>query len=367
MLNLDEMYMQRAFELAELALGRTNPNPLVGAVIVKDGEIIGEGYHHKAGTPHAEIHALRQASETACGATLYVTLEPCCHYGKTPPCTDAIIEAGLKRVVVAMKDPNPIVAGKGISRLQEAGISVQVGVLEQQARRLNEVFIKHILTGMPFVAIKTAMSIDGKIACSSGDSKWMTNEAARLHVHRLRNIYDAIMVGIGTVLIDNPRLNTRLPNEAGQDPVRVILDTYLQIPLQSNIVKTASQRTIIFCSDQADPKKEKQLIDAGIEIHKLDAKNGNVPLDKALRKLYELQICSVMVEGGGEVNASLVNQRLVDKIYSFVGAKIVGGKGSPTPVGGTGIQNMNEALLLSSIEIQRFGDDLLITGYPIIG
>jgi len=357
--------MHRALELAKKALGCTNPNPMVGAVLVKNGGILGEGYHQKAGTPHAEIHALRQAEDAARGATIYVSLEPCSHFGRTPPCADALVNAGVGRVVIAMKDPNPKVAGQGIRKLQEAGIVVTVGVLEEEARKLNEVFLKHILTQLPFVAIKTAMTMDGKIACESGDSQWITNEASREYVHRLRHIYDAILVGIGTVLKDNPRLNTRLKNEVGRNPIRVVIDTFLDTPMQSNIVKTAElQKTIIFCSDQVEAEKERQLVDAGIEIHKIDVEQGYLPLEKALRILYELGICSVLVEGGGEINGTLVNDRLVDKFYSFIGSKVIGGRRSPTPVGGSGIQRMEDAILLNSIEVQRFGNDVLLISYP---
>lgn len=365
MLHTDEFYMHRALELAQKALGCTNPNPMVGAVIVKHDKVIGEGYHQKAGTPHAEIHALRQAGDAARGAALYVSLEPCSHFGRTPPCADALIQAGVDKVVIAMKDPNPKIAGAGIRKLQDAGIRVVVGVLEKEARKLNEVFLRHILTGLPFVAIKTAMTMDGKIACESGDSKWITNEASREYVHRLRNIYDAILVGIGTVLKDNPHLNTRLKNEVGRNPIRVIIDTSLKIPLQSNIVKTAqSQRTIIFCSDQAEAERERQLINAGIEIHKIGVEQDYIPLGKVLKILYELGICSVLVEGGGEINGTLVNRRLVDKFYSFIGSKVIGGRRSPTPVGGTGIQRMDDALILNSVDVQRFGNDILLISYP---
>jgi diaminohydroxyphosphoribosylaminopyrimidine deaminase/5-amino-6-(5-phosphoribosylamino)uracil reductase len=256
--------------LAKKAQGRTNPNPMVGAILVRDGSIVGEGYHKKAGTPHAEVHALNAAGEQARGSVLYVTLEPCSHFGRTPPCAEAVVKAGVKRVVAAILDPNPKVAGRGIEILKKAGVQTKVGVLENEARRLNEVFFKYIKTGLPFVALKTAMSLDGKIAAGSGDSKWITNERSREYVHYLRNVYDAILVGIGTVLKDNPRLNTRLDILDKRDLVRVVIDGNLDIPYDSNIVQTAGeQRTIVFTSAASPEEKLEQLNNYGIEIIRL--------------------------------------------------------------------------------------------------
>lgn len=363
--NQDEEFMQRALDLATLATGRTNPNPMVGAVIVKDNRIIGEGYHHKAGTPHAEVHALKAAGDNSREATVYVSLEPCSHFGKTPPCADALIKAGVKRVVIAMVDPNPKVAGQGIKRLKNAGVEVEVGVLEKQARRINEVFLKHIQTGKPFVAMKTAMTLDGKIACASGDSKWITNEESRAYVHQLRNTYEAIMVGIGTVLKDDPRLNTRLDVEDLRDPIRVIIDTHLELPVESHIVQSASeQRTIVYCSNRVDQQPIQLLESKGIEVIAINDENGFLPLAEVFKSLYEFGICSLLVEGGGEVNGYLVQHQLVDKLYWFVAPKILGGRESLSPVGGAGIQQMKDAYLLNQIEIQRFGEDVLFTAYP---
>jgi len=356
--------MQHALELAAMAIGRTNPNPMVGAVIVKNGQVIGQGYHHKAGTPHAEVHALNKAGENAAGATLYVTLEPCSHFGRTPPCADAVIKAGIKRTVIAGVDPNPQVAGRGIQRLREAGIEVNVGVLAKEAARLNEVFFKYIQTGVPLVALKTAMTIDGKIAANSGDSKWITGEDARKYVHQLRNVYDAILVGIGTVLKDDPMLNTRLKAQHIRDPIRIIIDGRLDLSPESNISKTAKlQKTLVFCSESANLTKRLKLESLGIEIHSLNCNPDIIPLERVIEVLGEMGICSLLVEGGGEVNAYLLEHHLIDKVYWFVAPKIVGGRLAPSPIGGQGIDYMRDAVALTSIDLIRFADDIMITGY----
>lgn len=363
MKNADQQFMQQALELAVLARGRTSPNPMVGAVVVKDDKVIGEGYHHQAGTPHAEIHALKQAGDQARGATLYVTLEPCSHFGRTPPCADAVIAAGVARVVIAALDPNPKVAGQGLRKLQEAGIEVETGVLEQQSRHLNEVFWKYIQTGQPLIALKTAMTLDGKIATYSGDSRWVTGESARHEVHRLRNIYDGILVGIGTVLKDDPLLNTRLQVKDVQDPVRIIIDGRLQMPLDGNIARTARrQRTLVFCSNQADPRTQLKMERLGLHVIRLDCPPDIVPLEEVMRILGRMEICSVLVEGGGEINGYLLEHEMVDKVYWFIAPKLIGGREAPTPVGGQGLALMQEAWLLKSIEMQTFGSDILISG-----
>ncbi|MEA4925992.1 MAG: bifunctional diaminohydroxyphosphoribosylaminopyrimidine deaminase/5-amino-6-(5-phosphoribosylamino)uracil reductase RibD [Syntrophomonadaceae bacterium] len=356
--------MQKALELAAQAQGRTNPNPMVGAVIVREGRIIGEGYHHKAGTPHAEVHALNAAGKNAAGSTLYVTLEPCSHFGRTPPCADAVIAAGIKRVVIATVDPNPKVAGEGIRKLQAAGIEVEVGLMEGAAQRLNEVFFKYIKTGLPFVSLKTAMSLDGKIATYNGDSKWVTSDTARHYVHKLRNIYDGIMVGIGTVLKDDPRLNTRLDEANLRDPIRIIIDGNLDLPLESNIGRTAEEQpTMVFCSESADLNRKLELESRGIEIHSLKCDPECIPLVRVIEKLGEFKIYSLLIEGGGEINASLLEEGLVDKVYWFVAPKIIGGRTAPSPVGGQGIEQMQDALTLTSVEVRRLAEDVLITGY----
>lgn len=364
MLKYDQAYMQKALELAARALGRTSPNPVVGAVIVNNDQIVGEGYHQKAGTPHAEVHALRQAGDQAAGATIYVTLEPCSHFGRTPPCADALIEAGVKRVVIATLDPNPKVAGRGRQKLLDAGIEVETGIMEKQALQINEAFFKYIQTGIPFTALKTAMTLDGKIAAHTGDSQWITSPDARKYVHQLRNTYDAIMVGIGTVLQDDPLLNTRLDSNDVHHPVRIIIDSRLDMPMDSQIVRTCQeQRSIVFCSEQADPGRETALMIKGCEIIRLPEDNGWLPLEKVLEQLGKMDICSVLVEGGGEINASLLKKNLIDKVYWFVAPKIIGGRSAPSPVGGAGLSRMREAWELKSLDISYFEKDILITGY----
>lgn len=363
-INNNEQYMRRALDLAALARGRTNPNPMVGAVIVKDEQVVGEGYHRQAGTPHAEIHALNQAGEQAAGATLFVTLEPCSHFGRTPPCADAVIHAGISKVVIATLDPNPRVAGDGLRKLSAAGVKAEVGVLESEARRLNQVFFKYIQTRLPYAALKTAMTLDGKIAASGGDSRWVTGESSRQFVHQLRNTHDAIMAGIGTILKDDPMLNTRLDTGDVKHPVRIIIDGALQLPLNSNIARTAErQRTILFCSNRSDPKVQLKLEKQGLEVISLDCDPDLVPLETVLEIVGDMELCSVLVEGGGEINAYLLEHDLLDKCYWFVAPKLIGGRGAPSPVGGQGRALMGDAVELKSIELQRFDRDIMITGY----
>lgn len=361
---IDEYYMQRALNLAARAQGRTSPNPVVGAVLVKDGKVVGQGYHRKAGTPHAEVIALQRAGENARGATLYVTLEPCCHFGRTPPCCEAVINQGVARVVAATLDPNPLVAGKGMARLQDAGIATGVGILQEQAWRLNEFFFKYIEEGRPFVTLKTAMTLDGKIATCTGDSRWISSEAAREYVHQLRNIYDAIMVGIGTVLADDPRLNTRLKNEERRDPLRVILDPGLQLPLDSNIVRSSKeQSTLVFTNWIEDPDKVKILKEQGVEVFTLEGVGPILDLELVLKELGKRGICSLLLEGGAEINAAMLDKRLVDKLIWIIAPKIIGGKAAPGPVAGPGRQLMNEALLLNNVQMEKLGPDFILTAY----
>ncbi len=356
--------MNRALELAALALGRTSPNPVVGAVVVRNGEIVGEGYHHQAGTPHAEVHALRAAGSLAQGATIYVTLEPCSHHGRTPPCANTLIEAGIKRVVVATLDPNPIVAGKGLAILKEAGIATTLGVLQEQAVHLNQFFFKYIKTGRPYVTVKSAMTLDGKIATASGDSRWVSGEESRQLVHRMRNTYDAIMVGIGTVLKDDPLLNTRLDDEHGRDPVRVIIDSRLELPMESQIMRTSQQQqTLLFCCSQVETDRISRLEQAGIKVIQLPTTEETLPLAEVLDELGRREICSVLVEGGAEINASLLENDLVDKIHLFIAPKIVGGRTSPSPVGGLGVELMKNAIPVRSLKTDFYGQDILLTGY----
>ena len=359
--DFDEQMMARAISLARNGLGRTSPNPLVGAVIVRDGRIVAEGWHRKAGTPHAEIHALNMAGELARGATVYVSLEPCAHYGRTGPCAKALVEAGVSRVVVAMTDPNPKVAGKGIAILQEAGIEVTTGVLEQEARQLNEVFLKWMTTGLPFVALKTAMTLDGKIATAAGQSQWITNEASRYETHRLRDIYDGILVGINTALADNPSLTTRLKEYPGRNPVRIVVDSRARLPLTAKLVTDGAARTIVAVTEQAPAERVEALRSAGVEIIVAGSSN-HVDMQSLMEQLGAMKISSVLVEGGGSVNFSLLQAGLVDRVYAFIAPKLVGGRDALTPVEGEGFQELDRAVELENIQLRQLGSDVLLTG-----
>lgn len=358
-------FMKLALELAEKARGRTSPNPLVGAVIVKEGSVIGTGYHKKAGSPHAEIHALAEAGDAAKGADLYVTLEPCNHYGRTPPCTEAIIKAGIKRVFAALPDPNPLVSGKGIERLRSSGIEVYTGMLQEEARKQNEVFLKYIQTGKPFAALKTAISLDGKIATASGESQWITGEEARLHGHMLRNIYDAIIVGLGTVMSDNPSLTCRLPDGSGRDPIRIVVDSKLSINPAARVLHLdSSARTILATTAQASPARIKEL---GKLAEILIINEGPlVSLPDLLTSLGNKAITSVLVEGGGKINGAFLSERLVDKYYFYIAPKIIGGSAAPGAFQGPGIKALGEAVVLNGPKLEWLGGDLLFMGYPAV-
>ncbi|SKA78437.1 diaminohydroxyphosphoribosylaminopyrimidine deaminase [Caloramator quimbayensis] len=360
---MDEFYMKRALELAKLGEGYTNPNPLVGAVIVKDGKIIGEGYHERYGGPHAEINAFKNAKDDVKGSTLYVTLEPCSHYGKTPPCADAIIEKKIKRVVAAMKDPNPLVAGKGLEKLIKSGIEVRLGVLEDEAKKLNEIFIKYITTKTPFVILKSAMTLDGKIASFSGDSKWITNEKSRDYVHSVRQRVSAIMAGIGTVINDNPHLTARKEGNVIKDLTRIIVDTNLKIPLNSNVLDTKVSKTIIACSEYADNNKIEKLKNLGVYIIKTPLKDNRVDIKYLIKSLGELNIDSVLLEGGGILNFSALKEGIVDKVMIFIAPKIIGGESSKTPVEGEGFEFIKDAVKIEDISIKSFDEDILYEGY----
>ncbi len=355
-----ETYMKRAIELAKTAMGRTSPNPMVGCVVVKDGSIVAEGCHERYGEFHAERNVLTKCQMDVSGADLYVTLEPCCHYGKTPPCTEIIIEKKIGRVFVGTLDPNPKVAGNGVRILQENGIEVTIGILEEECRKMNEIFFHYISTGLPFVAMKYAMTLDGKIATATGDSKWVTGEAAREHVHLLRKKYSAIMVGIDTVIADDPMLNCRI--EKGVDPVRVICDSHLRIPMESQIIKSAGQiPTIIAYVQGADEEKRKKLESTGVELINI----GNfkkVSLQNLFRELANRNIDSVLVEGGGTIHGSLLDTGMIQRVYAYLAPKIIGGKNAKSPVGGTGMKKMADAGQLSDVSILPLGNDVCITG-----
>lgn len=356
-----EKYMKLALELAANAKGRTSPNPLVGAVIVKDNRVVGCGWHRKAGTPHAEVHALHQAGQLAHGADVYVTLEPCSHYGKTPPCAKALVEAGVKNVYAAMLDPNPKVAGRGFKILQTAGIHVEHGFLEDEARALNEVFLKWIMHKQPFVVLKAAMTLDGKIATAVGQSKWITNETSREYGYKLRDIYDGIMVGINTVIADNPSLTARV--EGGKNPVRIVVDSSLKIPLTANLLTDKQAPVIIATTKRASSEKIIQLENLGVEVLIVDTdKDNRVDIEKLIEILGQKNICSILVEGGAEIHGSLVAHKLIDKVYFFIAPKLVGGKNAKTPVAGVGISDLNDAIELQTMTTENLAGDILITG-----
>ena len=360
-LSYDEKYMRLAMQLAGNAIGRTSPNPLVGAVIVKDNRVVGCGWHRKAGTPHAEVHALNQAGELAQGADVYVTLEPCAHYGKTPPCAKALVEAKVKNVYGGLLDVNPKVAGKGFKILEDAGIHVEYGFLQDELRKQNEVFFKWIEHKKPFIVLKAAMTLDGKIATATGQSKWITNETSRAYGYKLRDIYDGIMVGINTVIEDNPMLTARV--DGGKNPIRIVVDSSLKIDINANVVQDKSAKTIIATTDKADKDKILKLQAQDIDVIVVDKdENDKVDIEKLLDILGQQNICSILVEGGATLSGSFVAKKLVDKVYFFIAPKIVGGKEAKTPVAGTGILNLQEALTLKDIKIEKLEEDILIIG-----
>lgn len=360
-LSYDEKYMRLAMQLAGNAIGRTSPNPLVGAVIVKDNRVVGCGWHRKAGTPHAEVHALNQAGELAQGADVYVTLEPCAHYGKTPPCAKALVEAKVKNVYGGLLDVNPKVAGKGFKILEDAGIHVEYGFLQDELCKQNEVFFKWIEHKKPFVVLKAAMTLDGKIATATGQSKWITNETSRAYGYKLRDIYDGIMVGINTVIEDNPMLTARV--DGGKNPIRIVVDSSLKIDINANVVQDKSAKTIVATTDKADKDKILKLQAQDVDVIVVDKdENDKVDIEKLLNILGQQNICSILVEGGATLSGSFVAKKLVDKVYFFIAPKIIGGKEAKTPVAGTGILNLQEALALKDIQIEKLEEDILIIG-----
>ena len=397
----DIEYMQRAIALAKKGAGFVNPNPMVGCVVVKDNEIIAEGYHEYYGGLHAERNALTHTTADCKGATLYVTLEPCCHHGKTPPCTDIIIEKGIKKVVVGLLDPNPLVSGKGISILQNAGIEVVTGVEVDKIKELNKVFLKYIKTKRPYVLLKTAMTLDGKIASYTGDSKWITNDKSRQLVHKLRSEMMGIVAGIGTVKADNPMLNCRLEGQQTTDnrqqsvrqPIRIIVDTKASISLDSNIVKTANEyRTILAVGQQTTDNSQQSTVNSqqsivnsqqsivnsqqstvnsqrskinelesfNVEILQCEEKDGRVDINDLMIKLGEKGIDSLLLEGGSCLNAAFLEAGCVDEVYAFIAPKIIGGEHSKSPIGGKGIELMKDAITFDKVEIEQIENDILI-------
>ncbi len=354
----DEYYMQRAIELAKKGAGFVNPNPMVGAVIVKDGKIIGEGYHQRYGDLHAERNALKNCTENPEGATIYVTLEPCCHYGKTPPCTEAIIEKKLAKVVIGAMDANPLVAGKGARILQDHGIEVVSGVLEDECVKMNRVFYKYITTKEPYVVMKYAMTADGKIATRTGESKWITGEKAREAVHKTRNDLSAIMVGVETVIMDDPLLTCRL-DEKCINPVRIICDSCLRTPIDSKVVRDASDTRTIIATTCESQERIRIYEEENCQVLKVPSKDGKVDLKALMKLLGEMEIDSVLLEGGGTLNYSAITAQIVDEVQIYMAPKIFGGN-AKSPVEGIGVEHPADAVELVPINIQMIGDDILI-------
>jgi len=359
-------YMKQALSLAKLALGQVSPNPAVGAIIVKDGEVVGQGYTQPPGSSHAEIIALNQAGEKSRGGVMYVTLEPCCHQGRTPPCTKAIIENDISEVYMAMLDPNPLVSGLGADELEREGIKTYVGEHEDEAKEINEAYIKFIKTRMPFVTAKFAVSLDGKIATKSGDSQWISGSESRKYVHYLRYTTDAIMTGANTVITDNPRLTCRYGGVGGEvkkQPLRVIVDGQGRTPPSAQIF-TETGEVIVTLSKSVEAGKKAALIEAGAELIELPDNDGPLDLKELLRLLGERDITSVLVEGGGVLLGSLFDNQLVDKVVAFIAPVIIGGANAKTPVAGEGVEKIADAIKLSQVNVEKFGDDLMIIGYP---
>lgn len=358
-------YMECALSLARLAMGYTSPNPAVGAAVVKDGLVVGMGYTQPAGSEHAEVMALRQAGDKAQGATMYVTLEPCSHYGRTPPCTQAIIAAGISEVYIALLDPNPVVSGRGIGMLNEGGVKTHIGMCQREAYEINEAYIKHITTGLPFVIAKFAMSLDGKIATKTGDSKWITKEEARKYAHALRYTVDAIMVGINTIVADNPHLTAKGCGGRGGigkiQPLRLVVDSKGRVPLNAHIFEPPGE-VMLAVAAPFDSEKKRKLVQAGAEVLELPAREGSVDIVELLKLLGRREIVTILVEGGGKLLGSLFDSRSVDKVLAFISPIILGGC-EAVSVGGNGVDNIARALCLSRVNIKSLGNDVLVTGY----
>ncbi len=356
--------MARALELAALARGRTSPNPMVGAVLVRDGEVVGEGHHERAGGAHAEVVALAAAGGRARGADLYVNLEPCSHHGRTPPCADALLAAGVARVFAAMGDPDPRVSGRGFARLREGGVTVSVGMLGEEARRLNEVHCTFVGRGRPHVTLKLGMSLDGRIATRTGESRWITDEAARELVHRMRDTADAILVGIGTVLADDPSLTTRLPGGGGRNPHRVVVDSHLRIPLRSRLLtQRARGKTILVACPGAPRERAEELRAAGAEVLVVPGGRRRVDIAAVVGALGGIGITSLLVEGGSEIAASFIASGVVDKLVAFVAPIIIGGKEAPAAVGGAGVAALADAPRLQGVRWEPVGGNLMVVGH----
>ena len=360
--NRDEQYMKQALQLAQKGEGYVAPNPMVGAVIVKDGRIIGSGYHEHYGGPHAEVNAIADAKEDVAGATTYVTLEPCSHYGKTPPCADLLVEKKLAKVVVGSLDPNPLVAGKGIQKLKEAGIEVVSGVLEAECNEINRVFRHYITTKQPYVVMKTAMTLDGKIATATGESQWISGEASRKDVHRLRHKYTGIMVGINTIIHDNARLTCRM--EQGKNPVRIVVDSCLRIALTSNVLKDQeNNQTILATTNQASPLAARKLETFGSKVLYCSSKDNRVDLNDLMNQLGAMGVDSILLEGGATLNDAALRAGIVQEVVTYIAPKMIGGAVAPTPVGGIGVEHLQDAYQLGQMKVSAIGDDIKISAY----
>ena len=363
----DESYMRLALQLAQRGRGWTSPNPMVGAVIVREGRIIGQGWHQRYGQAHAERNALSSCTEDPQGAVMYVTLEPCCHYGKQPPCVNAILDAGISRVVIGSADPNPLVAGKGIAILRKHSIAVTENVLREECDELNKVFFHYITTKRPFVAMKYAMTMDGKIAAYTGASKWVTGEAARNHVQQQRHKFSGIMVGIGTILTDDPLLTCRM--DGGRNPVRIICDTNLRTPLQSQVVITAKEVPTILATCSSDPEKQAAYRQAGCRVLCLNERNGHVDLLRLMERLGQEQIDSILLEGGGTLNWAALESGIVQQVQTYIAPKLFGGRNAKTPIEGAGVPSPDAAFYLKNSRLERLGEDFLIESeveYPCL-
>ncbi len=360
----DRRFMQMALELAANGRGLTSPNPMVGAVVVRDQVVVGQGYHQAAGRPHAEVYAIDAAGEKACGGTLYVNLEPCNHTGRTPPCTLKILSAGIRRVVIGMRDPNPGVAGGGAAFLERHGVEVCQGVCAPEAEALNEVFIKYIQTGRPFVIAKCAATLDGRIATRTGDSRWVTGEAARAFVHELRQSVDAVMVGVDTIVADDPQLTTRRAVGPSRDPLRVVLDTHARIPTSARVIRHASQAdTLVVTGPGVNADVKRRIARRGVRVMETATRAGRIDLGLLLPQLGGQRITSVLIEGGSRVLASAFRDGIVDKACFFVAPLITGGDDGVPVCRGEGVERMQECIRLTRINSRRFGDDILIEGY----
>jgi len=360
----DSAYLEMAYGLAEKARGWASPNPYVGAVVVRKGKIIGTGFHERPGQPHAEAIALQRAGRLARGSSLYVTLEPCVHWGRTPPCIEAVIRAAPKRVVVSSFDPNPIVFRKGVRGLRAAGINVSVGLLGEKNTVLNESYIKHITGGVPFVTLKAALSLDGRMATRSGDSRWISSPETREYVHLLRGEQDAIMVGIRTVLKDDPRLTARHPHWAGKKLIRIILDSTLRLPVRSRILTTLTEgKVIIFTTGGASPRKRAILEKMGVEVIEIPGPSRLLELPEVLARLGERGIASLLVEGGSRLLTAMIQERLADKLFLTVSPRLIGGETAPSLLGGEGVRLVRKSMRLRKVSTFPIGDDLIIQGY----